>query len=181
MVPQNPGEPRRATIMGANRRLKRKLLAALVTGLSILTASCNDWPLGPPTSATLAVCPSDQAQSTSSILDALGGTVSLDGTSLVVPLGALRSSTSIELGIPASQYMEISATANGGHFLFLRPITVTIDYSRCSPTVQQQTLSVWNIDPDTKQLLQNMGGVDNKLTHQITFTTLHFSGYALAF
>jgi hypothetical protein len=26
-----------------------------------------------------------------------------------------------------------------------------------------------------------MGGIDNKLTHQITFTTSHLSGYALAF
>jgi hypothetical protein len=42
-------------------------------------------------------------------------------------------------------------------------------------------LSVWNIDLDSNQLLQQMVSVDNKLTHQITFTTIHLSGYALAF
>lgn len=168
--------------MGIPQKLRMKLAATLAVALLAFTGSC-DFHLfpPPPPQATLAVCPSDQTQSTSSILDALGGTVSIGGTSVVVPVGALLSATSIELSIPASQYMEIGVTANGGHFLFQTPITITIDYSRCSSDIQQKTLSVWNIDPDTKQLLQNMGGVDNKLTHQITFTTPHISGYAIAF
>ena len=160
-----------------------KLAAALAVVLLAFTTSC-DFHLfpPPPPQDMLAVCPTDQTQSTSSILGALGGTVSLDGSSVVVPIGDLLTATSIELTIPASQYMEIGVTANGGPFLFLTPITITLDYSRCSTDIQQKTtLSVWNIDPDTKALLQNMGGVDNKLTHQITFTTLHLSGYALAF
>jgi len=167
--------------MPTMRRLKTKLTVSLASALLVFVSSC-DFPLRPPPrQTTLAVCPSDQDQSTSSVLDALGGTVSLGGTSVVLPLGALLSSTSIELDIPASQYMEIGVTANGGHFFFQQPITITLDYSRCSPDIQAKTLSVWNIDPDTKRLIQNMGGIDNKLTHQITFTTIHLSGYALVF
>ncbi|HEY2376160.1 MAG TPA: hypothetical protein VGH98_09325 [Gemmatimonadaceae bacterium] len=158
-----------------------KLAAILATGLLAFTSSC-DWHLGPPPAqATLAVCPSGQTQSTSSLLGVLGGTVSIGGTSVLVPAGALLSSTNIALTIPASSFMEIGVTANGGHFLFQQQIAITIDYSRCSSTVQQKTLSVWNIDPNTHQLLKNMGGIDNKLLHQITFTTIHLSGYALAF
>src|SRR5436309_1989370 len=82
----------------------------------------------------------------------------------------------VELTIPASHYMQIGVTANGGHFLFQQPIAITLDYSRCSSDVQQKTLSVWNINPSTKALLQNMGGIDNKLLHQITFTTSYLSG-----
>lgn len=167
--------------MATSPKVIMKLAASLAVALLAFTASC-DWHLRPPPpSATLAVCPTDQTQSTSSLLGTLGGTVSLGGTSVVLPVGALLSSTSIGLTIPASQYMEIGVTANGGHFVFQQAIAITIDYSRCSSDVQAKTLSVWNIDPNTKQLLQNMGGIDNKLTHQITFTTLHLSGYALAF
>ena len=130
---------------------------------------------------TLAVCPSSQTQSASRIISLLGGTVAIGGTSVVVPLGALLSPTSIALEIPASQLMYVDVTANGGSFLFKKAIAITIDYSRCSAAIKQKTLSVWNIDPNTHALLQNMGGIDNKLTHQITFTTIHLSGYALAF
>jgi hypothetical protein len=166
--------------MANSSKLRMKLAASLAVALLAFITSC-DWHLSPPPTATLAVCPSDQTQSTSDILTTLGGTVSIGGTSVVVPAGALLSSTSIELTIPASQYMEIGVTANGGHYLFQQPITITIDYSRCSPDVQQKVLSVWNIDLDSNQLLQQMVSVDNKLTHQITFTTIHLSGYALAF
>jgi len=167
--------------MATRLKFREKVVACFAAALLVLSTSC-DFHLGPPPGrATLAVCPSDQAQSASSDLGPLGGTVSLGGTSVLLPVGALLSSTSMELTIPASQYMEIGVTANGGHFFFQQPITITIDYSRCSPDIQEKTLSVWNIDPDTHRLIQNMGGVDNKLTHQISITTIHVSGYALAF
>jgi len=166
--------------------LARKLTGCLAAALLLVAGSCKDWQPPPtepppPSGVTLAVCPTDQTQSASGNIGFLGGTVSLGGTSVLVPLGALLSPTSIELTVPASQYMEIEVTADGGSLRFLRPITVTIDYSRCSADVQQKQLSVWNIDPDSKALLENMGGIDNKLTHSITFTTIHLSGYALAF
>jgi hypothetical protein len=167
--------------MGSHLKFREKFVACFTALLLFVATSC-DFPLRPPPArATLAVCPSNQSQSASSNLGALGGLVSLGGTSVLLPVGALLSSTSIELTIPASQFMEIGVTANGGHFFFQQPITITIDYSRCSPDIQRKALSVWNIDPSSNRLLQNMGGIDNKLTHQITFTTIHLSGYALAF
>jgi hypothetical protein len=159
-----------------------RLTRIAAIGLIALAGSCHDWPLDPPPAQpTLAVCPVAQTDSTSSLLGVLGGTLSLDGTSVFLPVNALLSATDIELTIPASQYMEIGVTANGGHFLFQSPITITIDYSRCSSEVRAQTLSVWHIDPATHQLLDNMGGIDDKLTSTITFTTGHLSGYAIAY
>jgi hypothetical protein len=88
----------------------------------------------------------------------------------------------VQLTIPAGQYMEVDLTVNGGHFIFPEPVVVTIDYSRCNRLATLlYPLSVWNIDPTTKALLQNMGGIDNKLLQNITFTTLHFSGFAIAY
>lgn len=137
----------------------------------------------PPASPTLLQCPSTQTQSSSSLLTALGGVVHVGATAVTVPAGALLAATTITLTIPASPYMEIEVDANNlTSFLFQQAVTITIDYSRCSATeANKAPLSVWHIDTKTKQLLENMGGVDNKTTHSITFTTGHLSGYAVAF
>lgn len=78
--------------------------------------------------------------------------------------------------------MEIDVSAVGFQtFLFQQPVTITIDYSRCGRSdIDQKTLHVFHIDPITKQLLEDMGGVDDKVSQHITFTTGHLSGYAVA-
>lgn len=179
-----------------------RLAAVLVIALG-LAGSCRDLPTAPSTpqvtkdttgsrllglpglwsTPTLLSCPTSQSLSTSAIIDATGGTLSLDGTSVTIPLNALLGPTTVELNIPAGQYMEVDLTVNGGqHITFLQPVVVTIDYSRCNRlSTLLAPLSVWNIDPTTKALLQNMGGVDNKLTQSITFLTPHFSGFAIAY
>jgi hypothetical protein len=113
----------------------------------------------------------------------VGGTLSLDGSKVVLPVAALLEPTKIALTIPASQYMEIDVKANDAeHFLFQKPIVITIDYSRCQRfDVLFRPITVWEIDPHTKALIEKMGGVDNKLLRQITFSTIHLSGYAIAF
>jgi hypothetical protein len=112
----------------------------------------------------------------------LGGTVQLGTTSISIPSGALSVPTLIQVTVPASRFMEIDVTAVGfTSFLFQKPVSVTIDYSRCSRgDIDQATLHVWHIDPVTKELLEDMGGSDDKTARRITFTTGHLSGYAVA-
>lgn len=174
---------------------------AFAIALLVIAGSCRDMPTAPnkPSNATdpsklfglpifggtprLLVCPANQDQSTSGLIGLDGGVLSLGGTSVKIPGGALLGDTQVELKIPAGQYMEVDLTVNGGqHIAFPKPVIVTIDYSRCD---RSQTLwrwlSVWNIDEASKALLQNMGGIDNKLARSITFATLHFSGFAIAY
>lgn len=180
--------------------VRRGILSGLVAALAI-ASSCRDLPTAPSTPAKstppsglfglpgfgsspqLLVCPSTQTQSTSGLIDVSGGTLSLGGTSVTIPLGALLGPTTVEMTIPAGQYMEVDLTVDGGqHISFLQPVVVTIDYSRCNRlSTLLKPLSVWNIDPSTKALLQNMGGFDNKLAQSITFATPHFSGFAIAY
>jgi hypothetical protein len=156
----------------------------MIIALALL-GSCRDGfgpPPGPNSQATLLSCPSSQTQAASLPIGTAGGTLSLGGTSVTIPLGALTGDNTVELTIPAGPYMEVDLTVNGGHFEFLKPVVVTIDYSRCDRSqTLLRALSVWNIDPATKALLDNMGGVDSKLTQSITFTTPHFSGFAVAY
>lgn len=160
---------------------------ATVVALAFSAATCkgasSSTAILSPSSPTLLQCPATQTQTKSALITTLGATVSLGGTSVQVPAGALVAATTITLTVPASQYMEIAVQANDlTSFLFQQPISITIDYSRC-PTAEasKSPLSVWHIDTQSKQLLENMGGVDNKTTHTITFTTGHLSGYAVAF
>jgi hypothetical protein len=166
-------------------------------------ASCRDLPTAPAPSNSnppqaqdpsqflgwgtstpkLLVCPSSQTLTTSGVIGVDGGTLSLGGTSVKIPLGALLGDTKVEISIPAGQYMEVDLTVNDGqHISFLQPVTVTIDYSRCNYWYTLlKPLSVWNIDEDTKALLENEGGLDIKLLQRITFVTPHFSGFAIAY
>jgi hypothetical protein len=186
--------------MRGRGNLGRRIGIAIIVALCGV-GSCRDLPTAPSkpaqaqdpnkllglwggsSSPQLLVCPSTQTQTTSGIIGIDGGTVSLGGTSVTIPLGALLGQTTVELTIPAGQYMEADLSVNGGqHISFLQPVTVTIDYSRCNPwQTLLRRLSVWNIDQDTKALLENEGGLDNKLLRQITFTTSHFSGFAIAY
>jgi hypothetical protein len=135
-------------------------------------------------SPRLVECHSDQTETVTGSITQAGGTLSIGGTSVVFPLGAVLDPTTVELTIPASRYVEIQLKADGAeHFYGLElPVTVTIDYSRCNRSdILTRPLTAWYIDSDSKELLERMIGIDNKLTQSITFSTQHFSGYAIAF
>jgi hypothetical protein len=166
----------------------KKFLLALAA-LSLATSCGEPRATAPkPTSLsqssdpTLLECPTNTGTSTSSVIGLLGGELQIGATSVAIPTGALATPTLIQLTIPPSRFMEIDVTAVGfSSFLFQTPITVTIDYSRCSRgDIDRQTLHVYHIDPLTKQLLEDMGGIDDKISRRITFTTGHLSGYAVA-
>ena len=187
--------------MYSGLKMGRRIGSVIIVAL-LAVGSCRDLPTAPTTpppqaqdpskllglwggSSTpkLLVCPASETQTTSALLGTDGGTLSLGGTSVKIPLGALTGETTVEVTIPAGQYMEVDLTVNGGqHINFLQPVTVTIDYSRCNPWLTLlKPLSVWNIDPTTKALLENEGGLDIKLLQRITFITSHFSGFAIAY
>lgn len=143
------------------------------------------WPLAPRTDvsdATLISCPTTSTESVTQRIGLSGGVLAIGGTRVVIPLGAVLSPEDFTLTIPESPYAEIRVrTGTAEHYLFQRPVLMSIDYSRCAtPALDQHALSVWNIDPDSKALLEQMTSVDLKLTHTITFTTIHLSGYAVA-
>ena len=99
-----------------------------------------------------------------------------------VPEDALTSVTEIRLEVPAGEHARVELSANGlPHYQFLAPIVITLDYARCPmEQIARGPLSVWLIDSETGELLQNMRGIDNRALREITFETDHFSGYAIA-
>jgi len=139
--------------------------------------------LGGSSSPALLQCdPPAAADSVTGIIGALGGTLQLGGTSVVIPQNAVLTPTPFTLKVPASRLVEISVKAAGtDHYVFLQPVLVTIDYGRCAGGLSLlQPVTAWHIDETTKALLEPMFGVDVRLTHSITFYTGHLSGYAVA-
>ena len=163
---------------------RRHVAAALTLG-ALGLASCDTPPTPPPDpgSSRLVVCPTTETRTTQALIGPLGGILSLGNTTIGIPNGALTVPTLITLTIPASQYMEIDVRANDlTSFIFRRDIGIRIDYSRCTdPALDTERLSVWQIDPQTKELLEFMGGTDDKSRNTISFSTGHLSGYAIAF
>jgi len=129
-----------------------------------------------PTSQTLRSLPT-------LVLPLVESIVSIGNTSITIPAGAVLSPTLITVTVPASKYMEISVRANNlTHFIFQQPVEVTIDYSRCTRSdIDRAPVEVWYINVLTKQMIENMGGVDDKANRRITFRTGHLSNYAVAF
>lgn len=158
------------------------LLLAASCGEQRATAPKASASLNRDTSPSLLECPTNQTTSATGIVDALGGSVFLGATGISLPAGALTTPTLFQVTVPASAYMEIDVSAVGFQtFLFEQPVTITIDYSRCNLSdIDERTLHVYHIDLLTNQLLEDMGGVDDRVSRHITFTTSHLSGYALA-
>jgi hypothetical protein len=130
----------------------------------------------------LVECPTDETKTTTSLIGASGGTISIDGTSVVFPAGALPGFATVTLTIPASKYVEIEIETDGPDYFPVKQPIVTISYARCSRLdVLLKPLTAWYIDSETKELLEEMLSVDDKLTRSVTFPTDHFSGYAVAF
>jgi hypothetical protein len=170
------------------RRFASVALAAALTACSEPTgpapAPAARSLFGDETNASLVQCPSDGSLTGSALLGVLGGELSVGGMRLVIPPDALPlfGLSLVTLTVPPSKYVEIEVQVNGlPHFQFAQPVTVVLDYSRCTRSdIDRAPLSVWNIDPLTKALLEDMGGVDDKSARTVTFTTDHFSGYAIA-
>jgi hypothetical protein len=130
----------------------------------------------------LIKCDTEESATSTALVTPLGGLVSVGGTSVLIPAGALLSDATVTISVPASKYMRVDVSVEGfDHFVFEQPVTVTVDYSRCTdPNLNLTPLTAWYVDFGTKRLLEAMPSVDNKLTKTVTFTTGHLSGYALA-
>jgi hypothetical protein len=134
------------------------------------------------TSSALITCRAGKAGTATGLIGPLGGVLAAGNTRVAIPAGAVLSFTTFTLTVPSSRYVEIEVKPTGGeHFVFELPVTVTLDYRRCRRSnLDKGLLTAWNIDPVTKRLLAPMVSVDDKLARTVTFSTVHFSGYAVA-
>ncbi|MBI4544264.1 MAG: hypothetical protein HY703_03615 [Gemmatimonadetes bacterium] len=165
-------------------------VAAVALALAALIPAC-DAPTAPEppglaprydnSGATLLECPTTEPRSVDATINGLGGTFSLDGHSITLPAGAVPSPTLFRLIVPASSYMEVEITAVGlDSFIFQAPVSIRLSYARCTQDLSSAALTAWHIDTQSKALLENMSGADDKASRTMTFSTGHLSSYAVA-
>ena len=175
----------------------RSLRFVAVALLSLATACGDSAITGSPTAALLPtdpsrsddpkllVCPSAlPSLSAVGTIGPEGGTLSAGGLRLEVPAGAVLVPTVFELVVPPSRYMEVALHAVGvEHFVFEKAVTVTVDYGRCAASAVPAgaSLQAVHIAPLSKRVLEEMGGVVDPAARTVTFTTGHFSSYAVAY
>jgi len=139
---------------------------------------------GAESTVQLLACPTHDAQTAREIIGAGGGSIAARGVSIAIPAGAVSEPTEFEVTVPASPYLEVEIHAIGhDSYQFQQPATITIKYSNCSDNsvVERATLVGAYIDTETEQVLEVMGGYDDKAARRISFTTWHLSGYAVAY
>lgn len=137
---------------------------------------------GSGSASSYLACPSTRSYSVSKVVGPRGGVLAIDGSAMVIPRGAVPVPTRFTFIVPASDIMQIEAHADGvEHYFFQRPVFMTIDYSRCASSVDQMpSFSAWYIDTSTRAALSWMGGVDDRQSHRLLFSTGHLSGYAVS-
>ena len=97
-------------------------------------------------------------------------------------LSRLILGTRFTLTVPGSGYAEVDVRAEGtDHYVFSRPVVITIDYSDCGVAPTAKPFYGWYIDQSSHSLLENMAGVDDRYNQRLFFATMHLSGYAVAY
>lgn len=165
-------------------------MAVLAAFLGLSGGCSDDRPTDPgarpqladAAAVSLVSCPTGETRAASAHVPPQGVALGLGRHQVSLPDGAVADTTLVTLEVPASQHLRVELRANEHeHYQFMAPLTVTLDYGRCSmKEIEKGALSVWLLDDSTGALLQNMGGHDDRPSRTITFTTDHFSGYAIA-
>ena len=128
----------------------------------------------------LLSCPGgdDDAKATA-IIGPQGGSLALGGFVMVVPKGAVLDTTTFVMRVPEAKVLKVKIRARGEqHFTFEKPVTITLDYSRCASVPTDPT--AWYVDENTNGELEQMPGANNPGAQTFTLQTGHLSGYALA-
>ena len=132
-------------------------------------------------SPTPLVCAAAPAAATTESVGVLGGSVELNGHALSLPAGAVEALTPFSINVPASDRVEVQVRAGlAEHFSFLLPVTLTLDYSRCTEEeLAGKTLRIYYWDRETGQYLEDMGGDDDRQNRRIRASTDHLSDYVV--
>jgi hypothetical protein len=108
-----------------------------------------------------------------------GGRLSLGGFVMVVPKGAVLDTTTFVMRVPEARVLKVKIRARDEqHFVFAKPVTITLDYSRCRNIPADPT--GWYVDENTNGQLEQMPGANDAAAQTFTLETGHLSGYALA-
>ena len=167
------------------------LVSVVLLGASVLTscstmdsttaptaaAAVPDATLKLPLLSGLLVCERQPYAITQQLIGPAGGTLMIGKHQLVIPAGALGRPTLITGEAPADFVSSVRFQPEG--LQFLRPATLTLDYSSC-PAARLQILKRVAYTTDSLDILSFLLSRDNLLLMRVSADLQHFSRYAVA-
>jgi hypothetical protein len=164
------------------------LIAALVATGALTSCATSDVPTAPAESLNsaelrlpllrgLLSCVPQPYASTVQVVGPAGGVLRVGGHSLVIPAGALLAPVTITAEAPSDDVASVRFQPEG--LQFLRPATLTLDYSSC-PAGRLQILKRVAYTSDGLDILSFLLSRDDLLRMQVSANLEHFSRYAVA-
>jgi hypothetical protein len=128
----------------------------------------------------LLACPGgDDDDVATKVIGPNGGKLKLGKFVMIVPPGAVPETTTFVMRVPEAKVLKVKIRARDlPHYVFLAPVQITLDYSRCAVAPIDPT--AWYVDESTDAELEQMPGFNDGDAKTFTLLTGHLSGYALA-
>ncbi|HTS89285.1 MAG TPA: hypothetical protein VMG41_12410 [Gemmatimonadales bacterium] len=177
-------------------RLAAGLLFATVVATALTSCATGDGPTAPRANVTapahsanltlpvvtpllkgLLSCSPQPYASTQQWVGREGGTLHIGPHTLVIPPGALAAPVLIQGEAPSDTVVSVRFEPEG--LKFLRPASLTLDYSSC-PLGRLNILKHVAYTTNQLVILQLLFSQDNLLTMKVTAPLQHFSRYAVA-
>jgi hypothetical protein len=162
-----------------------RLYSALIVASVLVAAACSSdsvttEPSAAPSFATaswspsLAVCRTRSDSTVSKEIGWRGGSLSVNGNTLVIPRYALSSPVTITMSQEKGINSAVDLQPEGLQFAI--PASLTLDYSDCN--IKQSPASIVYLNP--AGTYDELPSADNKANLQVTAQLPHFSNYAVA-
>jgi hypothetical protein len=169
-------------------RFVRLLAVVLLLASGLSSCSTIDSPTAPSAAATTAqlrlplltgllACEPQPYARQVQVIGPAGGTLRVGGHTLVIPVGALSRTVTITAEAPSDLVASVRFQPEG--LRFLRPATLTLDYSRC-PAARLQLLKRVAYTTDQLAILSFLLSRDDLLRMRVSADLEHFSRYAVA-
>jgi hypothetical protein len=130
----------------------------------------------------LLACPIATGQAAEDEATEKGKKFGVGKNAISIPEGALSQAQAFRVSVPASDFLEVRVSPRGGGgFQFNAPVEITLDYGRCDAALfDDGPITVYKIDPVTKEFIEHKGGIDDKASRTITFETDNLSTFSIA-
>jgi hypothetical protein len=128
-------------------------------------------------SAQLAVCERRQAATSRAVFGPRGGTLTVGGSVLYIPAGALRDTVTISAATRSDSTSTVDFEPSGLHFY--KPLALALDATGCALRTDAPH-AVAYVAPDGT-VLETIPAFYEPRWKTVTAPIAHFSGYAIAF
>ncbi len=154
--------------------IRRRLALLCMTPL-LLTVACDDDGTGPPKYTPLT-CAGGTGASASNTIGPAGGTVTVNGNSLIIPAGALGSQLTFRITERQDRSVGVEVEPHGTQFS--KDATLALSYARCGRPDGYKDFRVVEVETGTTRVIRTLPSQVDSATRTVRTTRLnHLSGY----